>query len=144
MFCLDRGAHRISKGQPNGSQTGTSKEHNRQTAMQRRFLAFDDWWIESSLCSIGPHTRPWCGGLLWATETTTAGTDLPSPIGLGNTPAVLTRTGTGFMSYAYEGPATIGVLALYRRQTQNKLTSYKLNARILYVERQRFRLELDR
>ncbi|MCU0089969.1 hypothetical protein N8H72_08365 [Pseudomonas koreensis] len=48
------------------------------------------------------------------------------------------------MSYAYEGPATVGVLALYRGQPPNKLTTYELNVRILNVERQRFRLEFDR
>lgn len=48
------------------------------------------------------------------------------------------------MSYAYEGPATVGVLALYRGHPPNKLTTYELNVRILNVERQRFRLEFDR
>jgi len=48
------------------------------------------------------------------------------------------------MSCAYEGPATVGVLALYLGQPPNKLTTYELNVRILNGEHQRFRLEFDR
>lgn len=48
------------------------------------------------------------------------------------------------MSYAYEGLATVGVLALYRGQPPNKLTTLKLNVRVLKVGPQRFRIEFDR
>lgn len=48
------------------------------------------------------------------------------------------------MSYAYEGLATVGVLALYREQPPNKLTTFELNVRILNVGPKRFRVEFDR
>lgn len=48
------------------------------------------------------------------------------------------------MSYAYEGLATVGVLALYRGQSPNKLTTYELNVRVLQEGPNRFRLEFDR
>lgn len=47
------------------------------------------------------------------------------------------------MSYAYEGSASVGVLALYREQPPKQLTTYELNVRILKVGPQRFRLEFD-
>ncbi|UQS17217.1 hypothetical protein [Pseudomonas sp. HS6] len=48
------------------------------------------------------------------------------------------------MSYAYEGLATVGVLALYRGQPANKLTTLKLNIRVRNVDPKRFRIEFDR
>lgn len=48
------------------------------------------------------------------------------------------------MSYAYEGLATVGVLALYVGQPPNKLTTLELNIRVLNVGPMRFRLEFDR
>lgn len=48
------------------------------------------------------------------------------------------------MSCAYEGLATVGVLALYLEHSPNKLTTYELNVRVLNVGPQRFRLEFDR
>lgn len=48
------------------------------------------------------------------------------------------------MSYAHEGLATVGVLALYRGQPPNKLTTLELNIRVLNVNPKRFRLEFDR
>jgi hypothetical protein len=48
------------------------------------------------------------------------------------------------MPYAYEGLASVGVLALYRGQPANKLTTLELNIRVLYVAPKRFRLEFDR
>ncbi|KAF2395382.1 hypothetical protein [Pseudomonas frederiksbergensis] len=47
------------------------------------------------------------------------------------------------MSYAYQGLATIGVLALYRGQPPNKLTTLELNIRVLNVNPKSFRLEFD-
>lgn len=48
------------------------------------------------------------------------------------------------MSYAYEGLATVAVLALYQGQPPNKLTTLELNIRVLTVAPNRFRLEFDR
>ncbi|POA44731.1 hypothetical protein C1893_25275 [Pseudomonas sp. MPR-ANC1] len=47
------------------------------------------------------------------------------------------------MSYAYEGLATIAVLALYQGQPPHKLTRYELHVRVLDVDAQRFRVEFD-
>jgi hypothetical protein len=48
------------------------------------------------------------------------------------------------MFYAYEGLATVGVLALYLGQPPNKLTTLELNIRVFNVGPTRFRLEFDR
>lgn len=48
------------------------------------------------------------------------------------------------MSYTYEGLATVGVLALYRGQPANKLTTYELNVRICKVDPKHVRVEFDR
>ncbi|AHZ72655.1 hypothetical protein OU5_5576 [Pseudomonas mandelii JR-1] len=47
------------------------------------------------------------------------------------------------MSYAYEGLATVAVLALYRGQPPNELTTLELNVRVLNLDPKRFRLEFD-
>lgn len=44
------------------------------------------------------------------------------------------------MPYAYEGLATVDVLALYWEQPPKKLNTYESNVRILNVGRHRFRL----
>lgn len=48
------------------------------------------------------------------------------------------------MTYAYEGLASVGVLALYRGQPANKLTTLELNIRVLHLAPKRFRLEFER
>ncbi|QXI54236.1 hypothetical protein [Pseudomonas alvandae] len=48
------------------------------------------------------------------------------------------------MSYAYEGLATVAVLALYQGLQPNELTTLELNIRLLNVGAGRFRLEFDR
>lgn len=48
------------------------------------------------------------------------------------------------MSYAYEGLATVAVLALYQGQPPNKMTTLELNIRMLKVAPNSFRLEFDR
>ena len=48
------------------------------------------------------------------------------------------------MSYAYEGLATVGVLALYREQAPTKLTTFEVNVRILNLGPERVRIEFDR
>jgi hypothetical protein len=48
------------------------------------------------------------------------------------------------MSYAYEGLATVAVLALYRDQAPNELTTLELNIRVLNSGAKHFRLEFDR
>jgi hypothetical protein len=47
------------------------------------------------------------------------------------------------MSYAYEGLASVGVLALYQGQPPNQLTTLELNVRVLHVGPKCFRLEFD-
>lgn len=47
------------------------------------------------------------------------------------------------MPYAYEGSATIGVLALYQGQLPNKLTTYQVNVRVRNVSPTCVRLEFD-
>ncbi|QCY09575.1 hypothetical protein [Pseudomonas sp. MPC6] len=48
------------------------------------------------------------------------------------------------MSYAYEGLARVGVLALYLGQSPNELTTLELKVRVLDAGPRRFRLEFDR
>ncbi|MDD1000040.1 hypothetical protein M5G20_29830 [Pseudomonas sp. TNT2022 ID1044] len=48
------------------------------------------------------------------------------------------------MSYAYEGLATVCVLALYLNTPPNQLTTLELNIRVLNAGPKRFRLEFDR
>lgn len=45
------------------------------------------------------------------------------------------------MSYTYDGLATVAVLALYRDQPPNKLTTFKLPVRVINVGPKRFRVE---
>lgn len=85
-----------------------------------------------------PTPRPGVGAFFRSMGTSPAGT------GLAHRQADLTGTRKGFMSYAYEGLATVGVLALYREQPPNRLTTFELNVRILNVGPKRFRVEFDR
>ncbi|EJN18654.1 hypothetical protein [Pseudomonas sp. GM80] len=47
------------------------------------------------------------------------------------------------MSYAYEGLATVEVLALYQNQPPTKLITLELNVRLRGAGHQRFRVEFD-
>ena len=47
------------------------------------------------------------------------------------------------MPYAYEGLATVGVLALYEGQAPNRLTTLELNVRVINLGPKLVRLEFD-
>jgi len=87
-----------------------------------------------------PHLDLERGRFCWARETTTGGTGLTSPSGLGLSGPISREQEQGLKAWQPSG----GGLALHQGQPPNKLSTYELNVRILYVERQRFRLEFDR